>query len=176
MLLLVSAETRLEQSIGRIKAHGWWGLLVPITFCQQTVELEHLRKTETIRNPNEWGKTNYIVAFICLSKEGVHEFPGGPVVRTHAFTAGAWIQSLVLELRSHMPRCSKKKKTKNKQTNKQTKKQGLHKKIKPWSSKRHLFYLMSFLLSSSSSMILPNYHLWRNWDNSHWNHFLGYTV
>ena len=31
------------------------------------------------------------------------DFPGGPVVRTCAFTAVAWVQSLVGELRSHKP-------------------------------------------------------------------------
>ena len=42
------------------------------------------------------------------------EFSGGPVVRIHAFTAVAWFQSLVRELRSRKPRGEAKKKRKEK--------------------------------------------------------------
>ena len=38
-------------------------------------------------------------------------FPGGPVVKISPFTAGVQVQSLVGELRSHMPRGQKTKKT-----------------------------------------------------------------
>ena len=45
------------------------------------------------------------------------EFPGGPAVRLGAFTAVAWVQSLVGELRSHKP-CDMAKKKKEKKLKK----------------------------------------------------------
>ena len=40
---------------------------------------------------------------ICRVKSQERDFPGGPVVKTWPSNAGARVQSLVGELRSHMP-------------------------------------------------------------------------
>lgn len=42
-------------------------------------------------------------------KSWSREFPGGPVVRTCAFTAMAWVQFLAGELRPHKPGAARKK-------------------------------------------------------------------
>ena len=60
----------------------------------------------------------WLVELYCYSKFG--EFPGCLVVRTHTFTAGALVQSLVGELRSRKP-CSKAKKKKKARKEKQFK-------------------------------------------------------
>ena len=45
------------------------------------------------------------------SKRTCRDFPGGPVVKTLCFSCrGAWVQSLVQKLRSHMPLSQEKKK------------------------------------------------------------------
>ena len=59
----------------------------------------------------------WLVELYCYSKFG--EFPGCLVVRTHTFTAGALVQSLVGELRSRKP-CSKAKKKKKKRKKRKT--------------------------------------------------------
>ena len=40
----------------------------------------------------------------------IKNFPGSPVVKISPFKAGIWVQSLVGELKSHMPHSQKKKK------------------------------------------------------------------
>ena len=48
------------------------------------------------------------------------DFPGGPAVKTVLPLQGTWVQSLVGELRSHMPRSTAKKKKKNLKTGKES--------------------------------------------------------
>ena len=49
------------------------------------------------------------ISFLFSPSEYLGDFPGYPVIKTSPSNAGAWVQSLVRELRYHMPQGQKSK-------------------------------------------------------------------